>query len=77
MHNLKIIETPRYKLSLQRNGGKAPLILDENLAVTQLPEHFKRVTIDADPTAIRLALERGEKLEWAQLGESGVSMRIR
>lgn len=76
-HDIKTINTDRYRLSLAKNGGRAPLILDENLAVTSLPEHFQRVTIDADTTAIREALERGEKLEWATLGARGTSMRIR
>ena len=76
-HDIKTIETPRYKLSLAKNGGKAPLILDENLAVTSLPEHFQKVSIDPDTAAIRSALERGEKLEWAQLGKRGTSMRIK
>ena len=76
-HDIKTIETPRYKLTLAKNGGRAPLILDENLAVTSLPEHFQKVSIDADTAAIRDALERGETLEFAQLGERGTSMRIK
>ena len=76
-HDIKTIETPRYKLTLAKNGGRAPLILDENLAVTSLPEHFQKVSIDADTAAIREALEKGESLEWARLGERGTSMRIK
>lgn len=76
-HNLKTVETPRYKLQLQRNGGKAPLILDDSIPVTQLPERFQKVSIDADTTAIRAALDAGESLEWARLGERGESMRIK
>ena len=76
-HDIKTIETPRYKLTLAKNGGRAPLILDENLAVTSLPEHFQKVSIDADTTAIREALEKGELLDFARLGERGTSMRIK
>lgn len=76
-HNLKTVETSRYKLQIQRNGGKAPLILDESVPANRLPEQFQRVSVDFDTTAIREALERGETLEFAQLGERGVSMRIR
>ena len=76
-HDIKTLETPRYKLSLAKNGGKAPLILDENLAVTSLPEQFQKVSIDADTAAIREALEKGESLTWARLGERGTSMRIK
>ena len=76
-HNLKTVETARYKLSLAKNGGKAPLILDESIPVTQLPEQFQKVSIDPNTTAIRVALERGERLDFAQLGERGSSIRIK
>lgn len=76
-HNLKLLDTARYRLSLAKNGGKAPLILDESVPVTQLPEQFQKVSIDPNTTAIREALERGEVLEWATLGERGTSMRIK
>jgi len=45
-HGLKTIETPRYKLQLAKNGGKAPLILDESVPVAKLPERFQKVSID-------------------------------
>ncbi len=77
LHNLKTLDTARYRLSLAKNGGKAPLILDESIPVTQLPEQFQRVSIDPNTTTIREALERGEKLDFAQLGERGSSMRIK
>lgn len=35
-HNLKTVETARYKLSIQRNGGKAPLILDQSVPSSTL-----------------------------------------
>lgn len=56
---------------------KAPLILDDSIPVAQLPEQFQKVSIDADTAAIRAALEAGESLEWARLGERGSSMRIK
>ena len=77
LHQLKTVQTNRYKLSVAKNGGKAPLILDESVPVTQMPEQFQKVTIDPDTAAIREALERGEKLGFAQLGERGTSLRIK
>ena len=77
VHSLKTVETARYKLSLAKNGGKQPLILDDSIPVTQLPEQFQRVSVDPDTAAIRSALERGELLEFAQLGERGTSLRIK
>jgi len=76
-HNLKTIETPRYRLSLAKNGGKAPLILDDSIPATQLPEQFQRVSIEPDTKAIREVLETGQQLTFAQLGERGTSIRIK
>lgn len=76
-HGLKTVETARYKLQIQRNGGKAPLILKDGLSPTELPERFQKVSINPDTVAIREVLERGEKLDFAQLGERGTSIRIK
>lgn len=77
LHDLKTINTDRYRLSLAKNGGKLPLILDENVSVTQLPEQYQRVSIDPDTTAIRESLEAGDVLPFAHLGERGTSLRIK
>lgn len=76
-HNIRTVETARYKLSLAKNGGKAPLILKDGLSPNELPEQFQKLTIDPNTAAIREALERGEKLDFAQLGERGTSLRIK
>ena len=76
-HNLKSVNTVRYRLLVATNGGKQPLIIDESVPVTQMPEQFQKVSIDPDTAAIRDALERGEKLGFAQLGERGTSLRIK
>lgn len=76
-HNFKTVETARYKLTIQHNGGKAPLILDESVPCTALPERFQKVSIDPNTTAIRQALEAGEHLDFAQLGDRGTSLRIK
>jgi len=76
-HNVKTVETARYRLSLAKNGGKAPLILKDGVLPTELPEHFQRVSIEPNAAAIREALERGEQLDFAQLGARGTSIRIK
>lgn len=76
-HNLKTVDTARYRLSLVKNGGKAPLILKDGVSPTDLPEQFQKVSIDPNTAAIREALERGEKLDFAQLGERSTSIRIK
>ena len=74
---LKTIETTRYRLSLAKNGGKAPLILKSELSPHQLPERFKTTSIEPNTSAIRAALEAGENLDFASLGDRGTSIRIK
>jgi hypothetical protein len=71
------IETGRFVVSVVRNGGVAPLLMDVD--PEKLPEEFRRevVTYRADSDAIRAALGRGEELPFARLGERGTSLRIR
>jgi hypothetical protein len=75
-HGLSSIHTARYRLTLAKNGGKAPLILDTPDAEA-LPPRFQRVSIDLDREAIREALDAGEALDFARLGERGYSLRIK
>lgn len=77
LHELKTVQTSRYKLSVTKNGGKQPLILKDGISPVDLPEQFQSVSVDANTIAIRDFLERGEVLEWARLGERGTSMRIK
>lgn len=76
-HGLKTIETSRYRISISKNGGKAPLILKPELLPNQLPERFQRVSVEPNTNTIRAALEAGEDLDFATLGERGTSLRIK
>lgn len=67
----------RYKLSIVANGGKAPMILSEGYDLAALPEHFTIITKEINKGAIRAALEAGEVLEFAKMGERGSSLRIK
>ena len=62
------------KASIVKNGGQAPLEID--LIPVDLPEDFQKITIDADKEAIRAALEGGQQLEWARIGERGEHVKI-
>ena len=62
------------KASIVKNGGQAPLEID--LIPVDLPENFQKITIDADKEAIRAALEGGQQLEWARIGERGEHIKI-
>lgn len=76
-HNLKTVETLRYRLSLAKNGGKTPVILKDGMLPTQLPKRFQKVSIEPNMTAIRAALETGEQLDFATLGDRGTGLRIK
>lgn len=76
-HGLSKLETPRFTVSLARNGGRLPLLLD--LDPEQLPASYRseRVTYTPDQEAIRAALDAGEVLAFARYGDRGQSLRIR
>lgn len=79
--NLKKVETPRYKIWWQNNGGSAPLKTTNGLRPDGVPENYQKTvtktTTDFDNKAIRAALESGMKLGWAWLGERGRSLQIK
>lgn len=76
MRSLKKMETPRFTLTLQKNGGKLPLLID--VETEKLPEIYQLPQPPiADKDAIRAALEEGEEIEGCALGERGQSIRIR
>lgn len=62
------------KASIVKNGGKAPVIM--NCKEEDIPEEFQKVTYKADIEAIRTALENGEPLDFATIGERGEHIRI-
>ena len=73
-HHLKTVETRRYRLTLQRSGGKTPVVL--NTDPEQLPTEFHRWKVNADLDALRQALEDGADLDFAELGERRHFLRI-
>lgn len=75
-HGYGKIETDRYRFSLVKNGGKSPVVLNDDYDPCDMPEEFTRLERMADLAAIREALEAGEELEFAALGERGTSLRI-
>jgi hypothetical protein len=64
-------------VAVQKNGGKKPLGLADDLRIDDLDERFRRVVVSADTDAIRKALEAGEVIEGATLREPGTHLRIR
>lgn len=65
-------------VAVQANGGKAPIVYaDPNVRPETLAPRFVRVVEEINRDAIREALEAGEALGFATLGERGRSLRIR
>lgn len=75
------VETGRFRVSVQKNGGVAPLVIDPGYSPETAQacgyEHLVRVTVAWDNEAIRARLNEGRTLPFATLGERGVSLRIR
>ncbi len=74
-HDLKTVETSRYRLTLAQNGGKLPLLVD--VSVDALPEEYIRLTKAPALDAIRADLAAGKELPFARFGERGSSIRIK
>lgn len=62
--------------TLTMRAGKRELILAPN-ALDRLPEELVRWKAEPDRTAIRAALEAGEEIDGAQLGNAAPSLTIR
>ena len=65
-------KTDLFSFSIQKNGGLAPLWVDED--ITKIPEEYLKK--EPDNTKIRELLKE-EKVEWAKLEEMGEGVRIR
>lgn len=65
-------KTELFSFGIQAN--QPSVILDKE--VSELPEEFQKVTVEANKTAIKEALKKGEKFDFAHLEESA-SLRIK
>lgn len=70
------IETPHYRVSVVGNGGKVPILVNDEAAV---PDRFWRevVTRQLDKDALREALEGGYLVPGAMLGTRGKRVVIK
>lgn len=58
--------------SIVKNGGKKPVILSD-----EVPQEWQKVKYEPDNKRIREALENGEELPFAKLGERGERLSIK
>jgi hypothetical protein len=79
-HNLGKIEAGGFRIALQANGGVAPLQFTDDLKPEDADERFHKVIparVDWDKDAVRKALQAGEGLTFAKLGERGYRIVIK
>ena len=75
--NTKKVKGEKFTWSIQKNGGKAPLIIDEDMPAISLPEEYQLWDVKPNKDVIRQDLEAGKELPYARLGERGESLRLK
>ncbi len=68
------IETDRYSVRVQNNGGKVPMEI--SVQPDRLPPECQRMKIEADTDKIREMLESGAVIDGCTLGVRGTQIRI-
>jgi len=73
------IETPLHKLTIAKNGGKAPLTIPDQWRhdAATAPEQYHRRMIRLDVDAIRTDLESGQDVPGCRIEERGTPLRIK
>ena len=66
-----------FTVAIQKNGGKLPVIVADNVDLSKLPDELVKVVKSPDLEAIRNWLETDNAVEGFSLGERGESLRIR
>jgi hypothetical protein len=66
-----------FTAAIQKNGGKLPLIVADDVTTDHLPDQLVIVTEKPNLEAIRELLEAGKVVEGFTLGERGESLRIK
>ncbi len=68
-------KTDLFSFSIQKNGGKAPVILDVK-DTSELPDELVRIKEEPNMDAIRALLDQGE-CKYAHYGDRGEGLRIK
>lgn len=76
LHTRKV-KGEKFTWAIQKNGGKAPLVINDGVMAFSVPERFQLIDFEFDKAEIRKALEDGEELDFARLGERGESLRLK
>lgn len=67
------IKTELFSFNIQANPES---VVIDTMDMEEIPEEFRKVTIEPDKTAIKKALKEGSELPWAHLARTS-SLRIR
>lgn len=76
-NGVRRVNTEHFTWAIQKNGGKAPVILDPTINILSYPDEYQDWDVKPDKAAIREALEAGKELNFAKLGERGESLRLK
>lgn len=79
LHDIKKLETARFKVSVVKNGGVAPLVYPrdwEEYPELAPPEWQKRITT-VNLAALREAVEGGQEVPGCSLADRGTHLRIK
>lgn len=74
--NKREIPNDLFTIKIQKNGGKAPVILDVE-DTDDLPDELVRIKEEPDLDAIRELIEKKGSCKFAHLGDRGESLRIK
>lgn len=79
--SMKVTDTPKVKgqlftISIQKNGGKLPIILNDNVTIADLPDEVVKVVESVDTDKLRALIDSGNT-QYAHYGERGESLRIK
>ena len=75
--NTRKVKGDKFTWTIAKNGGKAPLIIDEDMPAISLPEEYQLWDVKPNKDVIRQDLEAGKELPYARLGERGESLRLK
>ena len=75
--NTRKVKGDKFTWTIAKNGGKAPLIIDEDMPAISLPEEYQLWDVKPNKEVIRQDLEAGKELPYARLGERGESLRLK
>jgi len=73
-NSISKVKTERFNVTVQKNGGKAPL---ELIDMAQVPEQFIEWQPALDKEKVRTAIEKGEDVPGVRMLERGTSLRIK